>query len=142
VGVEDVHAERPVALARISAPRRPAADDLLVPGIVDEGSPLIRVLDVASRTSSAWSVSGTMPAWSPDGTRIAYRKATTELSIVTPDGIAQPMPTLFVYDVSGWSPDSRWVIVGRSPWTALFDPTIGTELPLTFGSNMTATSMK
>jgi Tol biopolymer transport system component len=109
---------------------------------VTPGSPLIRVLDVATRTSSAWSVSGTMPAWSPDGTRIAYRKVGTELSVVTPDGTAPPMPTLFVYDVSGWSPDSKWVIVLRSPWSELVDPTTGTMLPLSYGSNMSVTSMK
>jgi hypothetical protein len=109
---------------------------------VTPGIPQIRVLDVATGTVSAWSVAGSMPAWSPDGTRIAYLAAGTQLSIVTPDGIARPVPDMFVYGVSGWSPDSKWVIVGRSPWTALVDPTTGAELPLNFAADLAVATMK
>jgi Tol biopolymer transport system component len=109
---------------------------------VTPGIPQIRVLDVATGTVSAWSVSGSMPAWSPDGTRIAYLAPGTQLSIVTPDGIARPVPDMFVYGVSGWSPDGKWVIVGRSPWTALVDPATGAELPLNFASDLAVTTMK
>jgi Tol biopolymer transport system component len=103
----------------------------------------IRVLDVATRTSSSWSVSGITPAWSPDGTKIAYRNSSGGVSLVTPDGTVQSLPVSgYTYGVLAWSPDSKWVIAYQSTGPVLIDAATGTTLPLTYAGSKLPASMK
>ena len=107
------------------------------------GDQQIRVLDVATKTTSSWSVSGTTPAWSPDGTTIAYRTTSGGVALVRPDGTGQPVPTTaYIYAVFGWSPDSRWIIANQMGYGVLIDAATGTTLPLAYASGKLPASMK
>jgi Tol biopolymer transport system component len=94
------------------------------------------VFDVASRTTSVWSVQGDYPAWSPDGSQIAFvAQFGGGLSLIKPDGTGlRALNPGHAYASSqlGWTPDSRYVIARNTfSLTEFVDPagTIGVPLP-------------
>jgi len=75
----------------------------------------IKVFDYATRTVSAWTVTGDYPTWSPDGTQIAYAQLSGgRLGLMNADGTNQRVLTAANGSYSdsppAWSPDSKWVI--------------------------------
>lgn len=81
----------------------------------DQITDQIKVFDYATRTVSAWSVTGDYPTWSPDGTQIAYAQLSGgPLHLMNADGTNQRVLTAangpYSDSPPAWSPDSKWVI--------------------------------
>jgi hypothetical protein len=81
----------------------------------DQITDQIKVFDYATRTVSAWSVTGDYPTWSPDGTQIAYAQLSGgPLHLMNADGTNQRVLAaangLYSDSPPAWSPDSKWVI--------------------------------
>jgi Tol biopolymer transport system component len=73
----------------------------------------IKVFDYATKTLSAWSVTGDLPAWSPDGTQIAFAGGYGgPLRVINADGTNQRSITIDALSEweAAWSPDSKWII--------------------------------
>jgi hypothetical protein len=105
----------------------------------------IRVLAVATRTTSSWSVAGYQPAWSPDGSQIAFLDPTGAISLVAPDGTGARVLSPAVVSISGptWSPDSKWLLARPNTGkAALIDPLTGATLPLGYFGTRIPASMK
>jgi hypothetical protein len=81
----------------------------------DQPTDQIKVFDYATRTASAWTVTGDYPTWSPDGTQIAYADLSGgRLHLMNADGTNQRVSIAANGSYSdappAWSPDSKWVI--------------------------------
>jgi len=75
----------------------------------------IKVFDYATKTVSAWSVTGMYPSWSPDGTQIAYAEQYGgALHLMNADGTNQRVISSggrsYPESPVAWSPDSKWII--------------------------------
>jgi hypothetical protein len=105
----------------------------------------IRVLDVATKTTSSWSVAGYQPAWSPDGSQIAFLDPSGAISLVAPDGTGARVLSPAVVSISGptWSPDGKWLLARPNTGkAALVDPVTGATLPLGYFGTRLPASMK
>jgi Tol biopolymer transport system component len=108
------------------------------------GGGIIKVFDVAAKTTSSWGLPGEAPVWSPDGTQIAYVSNTGGINLITPDGSV----TRTIANGSGfgrplgWSRDGKW-IVGQSQGTLqLMDVATGAVLPLRWSTGMSSGRIK
>lgn len=132
----------------MSSPSRspaPSPDGSRVAYVGGDGR--IRVFDVATQATSAWSVPGSAPVWSPDGTQIGYL-ADESIALVAPDGTGGRTLDFGASTFAwlAWSPDGRWLVVQpRSEPPALIDVAAGVRIPLAnflSYSYMTPTSMR
>jgi Tol biopolymer transport system component len=131
-------------LLRTTPSRQPApSPDGTQVAFFSPSDQMIRVLDVATNTTSTWSVSGSMPTWSPDGTQIAYRNASGGISVVHPDGSgARVVAATYTYALRGWSPDGKWLLGQRTGGFVLLDVATGSPLPLNYRNGAVPWSMK
>jgi hypothetical protein len=97
----------------------------------------IKVFDYATRTVSAWTVTGDYPTWSPDGTQIAYAELSGgRLHFMNADGTNQRVLAAangpYSDSPPAWSPDSKWVIAENlgSGSLDLIEVATGTVLPI------------
>jgi Tol biopolymer transport system component len=104
----------------------------------------IKVLNVATKTLSSWSVNGNNPAWSPDGTQIAYYNAGSVM-VVRADG-STPRPITvaagrFYADAPmGWTSDGKYILARvANGFYDLIDVQTGAFLPLLYSTGQIAT---
>jgi hypothetical protein len=96
------------------------------------GGGAIKVLDIATGTTSTWSVTGTALAWSPDGSQIAYVSPSSTATVAAPDGSgARALLAVNPGMISSWSPDGKWLVMQRAGST-LVDAATGAALPLSY----------
>jgi Tol biopolymer transport system component len=105
----------------------------------------VAVLDLATLTSSTWSVPGFTPRWSPTGSPIAIMPAypNQQVTAVNPDGtndhvISPPNEyygTQEYEQAFDWSPDGQWLILRNDNKYQLevVQVATGLELPLAWG---------
>ena len=108
----------------------------------------IKVFDYATRTVSAWGVTGNYPAWSPDGTQIAYAgQYGGPLHLMNADGTNQRVITgSLPYSAwrPAWSPDSKWLIAESTELYNLeiIEVATGNVLPVGNGTGYASLSWK
>lgn len=108
----------------------------------------IKVFDYATKTVSAWSVTGDYPAWSPDGTQIAFAGGYGgSLQVINADGTNQRSITsteAFSEWEAAWSPDSKWIIALDGTYFALdiIEVATGKTIPLKNVARYTGLSWK
>ncbi|HEY2025688.1 MAG TPA: hypothetical protein VGG78_01680 [Gemmatimonadaceae bacterium] len=131
-------------LLRTVASRQPApSPDGTKVAFYSTSEGAIRVLDVATNTTSTWSVWGSMPAWSPDGTQIAYRNAAGGISVVHPDGSgARVLTATSTAPLRSWTADGKWLVAGQSGVPVLIDVVTGASMPINYTNGAAPWSMK
>jgi Tol biopolymer transport system component len=107
-------------------------------GVVN-GTSVIQVLDVATKSLSSWAAPGTNPAWSPDGTEIAFVSNAQALTIIHADGTS-----VRTIDTAGrlyggwpmsWTSDGKYLLARPNVYTDTYDiidVQTGTYLPLQY----------
>jgi Tol biopolymer transport system component len=109
------------------------------------GGGVIKVFDVATKTTSSWGVPGEAPVWSPDGTQIAYAaRGIGEINLITPDGsiIRTLTPGYGFSRPLGWSPDGKWIVAPGGGMLNLIDVATGAVLPLRWSSGLYSGRLK
>jgi hypothetical protein len=103
---------------------------------IEDGS-VLQIVDVATKTSRALSVTCAGPAYSPDGAFIACATP-SGISTVKTDGTGQRVVAGYsglagADDLSGldWTPDGKWILSMLGRRLALIEVSSGTVLPLT-----------
>jgi Tol biopolymer transport system component len=131
-------------LLRTVPSRQPApSPDGAKVAFVSPGNQTMQVLDIATNTTSSWSVTGLTPAWSPDGTQIAYRNAAGGISVVNPDGTgARVVTSTYNNGLRSWSPDGKWLLVQTTSGPQLFEAATGFSLPINYSNGALPWSMK
>lgn len=99
----------------------------------------IRTISSTTGAISKLDVPGSSPRWSPLGDRIAYRDATNQLALMSPDGVVlgKIAPGLVVEQGFSWSPAGDWILAvdpnaGYAPILKLVEVATGRILPLPF----------
>ena len=108
------------------------------------GDGIIKVFDVATKTTSSWGLPGEAPVWSPDGTQIAYVSNSGGINLITPDGsVTRTLATGIGFGRPlGWSPDGKWIVAQSGGMLQLIDVATGAILPLRWSSGMYSGRMK
>lgn len=94
----------------------------------------LRILTLSNGAVFDPGVRGSSPRWSPEGQWIAYMDDQT-LKVMRPDGSGQRVLAnvggfAYVRQILNWSPDSKWIIVGRAAGLVIVDATTGAMLPI------------
>jgi hypothetical protein len=102
------------------------------------GGGIVKVFDVATKTTSSWGLPGEAPVWSPDGTRIAYVSNTGAINLITPDGsVTNTLASGYGFGRPlGWSPDGKWIVGQSGGMLQLIEVATGTVLPLRWSTGM------
>jgi Tol biopolymer transport system component len=108
------------------------------------GGGMIKVFDVATKTTSSWGLPGEAPVWSPDGTQIAYAANTGAINLITPDGLVTRSlaPGRGFGRPMGWSPDGKWIVAQSGGMLNLIDVATGVVLPLRWSTGLSSGRLK
>jgi hypothetical protein len=110
----------------------------------DGGTNSLRILDLATRTSTPLGAVGIMPRWSPDGQWIAFH-VDGIIKVVHPDGSGMrqlsAVGRYYGYGFS-WSPDGAWIIASSQAGLEFINVATSETLPVPGTSQLVTPSWR
>jgi Tol biopolymer transport system component len=110
------------------------------------GDGVIKVFDVATKTTSSWGLPGDAPVWSPDGTQIAYVAAGNgAITLINADGsfsrTITPTGNSYTRPL-GWSSDGKWIVAPSQGRLNMIEVATGVILPLPWSAGLYSGGLK